>query len=157
MFKNSGITIVFFIVCVLVLAAAFGIGLGIRKMRTPEADKAPVAASEPNKREVARQQLPGGGREPRSGPVSEEDRARTRDERVEMVQRFESMSEEERAEFRAQMAQRFSGGPGGRRRDENLTPEERTAREEQRRQMNPRRRSWPPIPSAQSLSFLHMF
>jgi hypothetical protein len=118
--KQSGMTIVFVIVCIGVLVAAFAIGLCIREIRFSGAknESAPVAkpeksAAEIEARRAQARQMPGiGGRE-ESGASSPEDRAALVDQRAGMRERFENMNEEEREQFRAQIRERF----GGRRRD----------------------------------------
>jgi hypothetical protein len=112
--KKSGTTIVFVLVCVGVLIAAFAIGICIRKIRlgnesVTASEKSPIELAK--EREQARR-MPGiegmGG----SSELSPEQRAELVEQRAEMRQRFENMTEEEREEFRAQMREKFSGRRG---------------------------------------------
>lgn len=160
--KRSGTTIIFVIVCAVVLVAAYGIGIGIRKIRfqgTKTESKAVVESeksdtkpetgrietgqvsdsvadrSEPNlaaeegeqvaeqsanmpeeEPEKSRARMRGfGGRRPgrddRFQNLSEEERARIEEQRRQMREKWESMSEEERQEYRDQMRGR-SGSRG---------------------------------------------
>ena len=118
--KQSGTTIVFVLVCVGVLVAAFAIGISIRKIRFGGAGNESITATVPEKspgelernREQARR-MPGSGEMDRGGGLSPEERAELVEQRTGMRERFENMSEEEREKFRTQMRDRF----GGRRRD----------------------------------------
>ena len=143
-------TIVSVVVAVVVLVAAFAVGLCIREIRFRRVGAEPKAA-ETQKQSIASQPQtdrppaapmfgPGGpGRE--RGPSGEQ-RTGTVDDRAAMKERFENMSEEEREKFKSQMRDRFSGG--GRRRGggemfPNLTEEQRT---EMREQMEKLREQW---------------
>jgi len=118
--KQSGTTIVFVLVCVGVLVAAFAIGICIRKARFGdtgnESETAAVPEKSPSELETEREQarrMPGSGGMDRGSDLSPEDRAALVEQREGMRERFENMSEEEQEKFRAQMRDRF----GGRRRD----------------------------------------
>jgi len=118
--KQSGTTIVFVLVCVGVLVAAFAIGICIRKARFGGAENESATAIAPEKspselernRAQARQ-MPGSGEMDRGGDLSPEERTALVEQRTGMRERFENMSEEEKEKFKAQMRERF----GGRRRD----------------------------------------
>jgi hypothetical protein len=127
--KQSGSTTVFVIVCIAVLLAAYGIGIGIRGIRfravepeTSAAAKSDKPADESEEKTVAANtaaapESPGESEE----EVSGEEEPGPRPERPEgermmgrgMGERFQNMSEEERQEFMARMQQR-----GGSRRRE---------------------------------------
>jgi hypothetical protein len=139
--KRSGSTIIFFIVCAVVLAAALGVGLVIRGVRTSgQAEPTVKAVAEPNRTGPgpARGERPGFGREGRDQMMSEAERTRLRAERASMLERMENMTEEERAQAREQMAQRFGGGRRGGGRSSELSDEERARMDEERRQMRER-------------------
>ncbi len=130
--KQSGITRLFIFVCIAVLLAAYGVGLGVRKIRgvdtqasaaadtekpadKPEADGEEVVAkegdaesseevaaepsAEPDEEVVARPERPEGGRRRMMGGG--------------MGERFQNMSEEERAEAMARMRERMGDRRGG--------------------------------------------
>ncbi|MHC4557611.1 MAG: hypothetical protein ACYS80_09940 [Planctomycetota bacterium] len=118
-------TITSVIIAVVVLLAALGIGLCIREIRLKRAGVAsggdevqsPIPA-------------PGGGE--RKLAPSPEDRAKLVEERAELMERFENMSEEEREQFRAQTRERFAGRrPEGREGFQRLSEEERTKMREE--------------------------
>ncbi len=134
--KQSGTTIVFVLVCVGVLVAAYAIGVGIREIRfggdgneskTAIAPEKSPGELEMNPARVRR--MPGPGGMDRGGDLSPEERAGLVEQRAGMRERFENMSEEEREEFRAKMRDRF----GGRRRDmgPQLSEEDRTKMREE--------------------------
>lgn len=118
--KQSGKTIVFVIVCVGVLVAAFAIGICIRKIRFGGAGNESITAITPEKspselerdRAQARR-MPGSGGMDRGSDLSPEERTALVEQRTGMRERFENMTEEEKEKFRAQMRERF----GGRRRE----------------------------------------
>jgi len=127
--KQSGKSIVFVLVCIGVLVAAFAIGICIKEIRfggagkTAEVpEKSPVELA--REREQARR-MPDNGQTSTAGDLSPEQRAELVEQRAAMRDRFENMTDEEREAFRAQMRERFSG----RRRDMgpqlNLSDEER--------------------------------
>jgi len=118
--KQSGTTIVFVLVCVGVLVAAFAIGICIRKARFSGTGNEPVTATAPEKspielerERVQARRMPGSGGMDRGGDLSPTERTELVEQRAGMRERFENMSEEEQEKFRAQMRDRF----GGRRRD----------------------------------------
>lgn len=118
--KQSGTTIVFVIVCVGVLVAAFAIGICIRKARFGGDGNESTTAIAPEKSpselerdRVQARRMPGSGEMDRGGDLSPEERTELVGQREGMRGRFENMSEEEQEKFRAQMRDRF----GGRRRD----------------------------------------
>jgi len=130
--KKSGTTVVFVLVCIGVLVVAFVIGICIRKIRlgsesvTTKADvQSPGQLSKENQQAL---QLPAIEQSGRSNDLSPEQRAELVDQRAEMRQRFENMTDEEREAFRAQMRERF----GGRRSPQlQLSDEERTKMREE--------------------------
>jgi hypothetical protein len=136
--KKSGITILFVLVCIVVLAAAYGIGLWIKGMRLSGAKNESVAAAKSEKpagglegRQAQIRQMPGEDMN-NPGMPSPEERAELVEQRDAMRQRFENMTDEEREAFRAQMRERF----GGRRRGDmgsglQLSDEERAKMREE--------------------------
>ena len=117
--KQSGKTILFVLVCIGVLVAAFGIGTWIKKIRfsevKKESDTAAVAEKSPSELESGRasaRQMPGSGGMD-GGDLSPEQRTALADQRSGMRERFENMTDEEKEKFKTQMRDRF----GGRRRD----------------------------------------
>ena len=137
--KKSGITILFVLVCIAVLVAAYGIGLWIKEMRlggakneSGAAAKSEKSAGELEGRQAQIRQMPGNEDVNRPDMNSPEGRAALAEQRDAMRQRFENMTDEEREAFRAQMRERF----GGRRRGDmgpglQLTDEERTKMREE--------------------------
>lgn len=134
--KQSGTTIVFVIVCVVVLVAAYGIGLCIRQIRLGGAKNESAAAAKPEtpaagleSRQAQARQMPGAGAADRGGDLSAEQRTALAEQRAGMRERFENMTDEEREAFRAQMRERFSG----RRRDmgSQLSEEDRAKMREE--------------------------
>lgn len=116
--KQSGKTIVFVLVCVGVLVAAFAIGICIRKIRFDGAgnENESITAITPEKspseiemERVQARRMPGSGGMDRGGDLSPEERTALVERRSGMRERFENMSEEEQEKFRAQMRDRFGG------------------------------------------------
>jgi hypothetical protein len=144
--KKSGITILFVLVCIVVLVAAYGIGLWIKGMRLGGAKNESVAAAKSEKsagelegRQAQIRQMPGEDMNS-PGTPSPEERAALVEQRDAMRQRFENMTDEEREAFRAQMRERF----GGRRRGDmgpqlQLSDEERA---KMREEINALREKW---------------
>jgi hypothetical protein len=114
--KQSGTTVIFVLVCVGVLVAAFAIGICIRKARFGGSEDESITAIAPEKsprelemeREQARR-MPGTGGTDRGGELSTEERAELVKQREGMRERYENMTEEEQEQFRAKMRERFSG------------------------------------------------
>jgi len=134
--KQSGTTIVFVLVCIGVLVAAYAVGLGVREIRFSgaknESQTATVPDKSPSELERNRAQarrMPGSGEMDRGGNLSPEERTGLVEQRAGMRDRFENMTEEEREKFRAQMRDRF----GGRQRDmgPQLSEEDRTKMREE--------------------------
>ena len=150
--KKSGSTIVFVLVCVGVLVAAFAIGSWIREIRFSGAENESETATVPKKSpsELERQQeqarrMPGSGGMDRGSDLSSpEDRAALVEQRAGMKEGFENMSEEEQEKFKAQMRDRF----GGRRRDTGpqLSEEDRT---KMREEMEELRAKWEEMSEAE--------
>ena len=118
--KKSGKTILFVLVCIGVLVAAFGIGTWIKEIRFSGAENESETAAVPEKspgelesRLAQARRMPGSGGMDRGGDLSPEERAGLVEQRSGMREQFENMSDEEREKFRAQMRDRF----GGRQRD----------------------------------------
>lgn len=113
--KRSGTTIAFLLVCIVVLVAAYGIGLCIRQIRLggakneSAAAKPATSAAELESRQAQARQMPGAGAADRGGDLSAEQRTALAEQRAGMRERFENMTDEEREAFRAQMRERFSG------------------------------------------------
>lgn len=134
--KQSGTTIVFVLVCVGVLVAAFAIGICIRGIRFGGAGDESTTAIAPEKspseleRERAQaRRTPGSGGMDSGNDLSPEERTELVEQRAGMRERFENMTDEEREKFRAQMRERF----GGRRRDmgHELSEEDRAKMREE--------------------------
>ncbi len=135
--KQSGTTIIFAIICVAVLLAAFGVGICIREIRFSGTKNESKTGNELERDRPQGRPMPGPGSRNRARDASPEERAGLVEERAKMRERFENMSEEERQEYRARMRERF----GGRRRggeSQDLSEEERARLEEERRQMRER-------------------
>jgi Spy/CpxP family protein refolding chaperone len=112
--KKSGTTIVFVLVCVGVLVAAFAIGICIRKIRFGAENKSIATVPEKSPIELAREReqarrMPGNEGTGRDSELSPEQRAALVEQRAGMRDRFENMTDEEREAFRTQMRERFSG------------------------------------------------
>ena len=148
--KQSGTTVVFVLVCIGVLVAAFAIGICIRNIRlgnesiaTTAPEKSPSELAK--EREQARR-MPGTEGTGRSSELSPEQRAALVEERAGMRERFENMTEEEQEKFKAQMRERFSG----RRRDMGpqlqLSDEERT---KMREEIDALRENWDQMSEAE--------
>lgn len=139
--KRTGTSTIFVLVCALVLAASYGIGLGIREIRfrhaaalanvqpkiTPIAEKSQVSPAE-------QEQTPARARGRVRSNFSDEEETpefgQGMPSRPTMREDFENMTEEERA----QMRERFGRGRrGGSDRFANLSDEERAQMEEERR------------------------
>jgi hypothetical protein len=112
--KHSGKSIVFVLVCIGALVAAFAIGICIREIRlggsskTAEVpEKSPIELA--REREQARR-MPGTEGTSRAGDLSPEERTALVEQRAGMRERFENMTEEEQEQFKAKMRERFSGG-----------------------------------------------
>lgn len=144
--KRSGTTITFAIVCVAVLLASYGVGLGIREIRFRNVE----AQTTVNKKEVPtntlpQRQLTPAARSPEAGRPDATifgeggNRGGTQEEGMGRRGRrgggnFENLTEEERAQMRERSGRRGRGGMDF----ENLSEEERAAMEEQRQQMRER-------------------
>jgi uncharacterized membrane protein len=142
--KQSGTTIVFVLVCVGVLVAAFAIGVCIRGIRFGGAENESKTAIAPEKSpselerdRVQARRMPGPGGMDRGGDLSPEQRTGLVEQRAGMRERFENMTEEEREKFKTQMRDRF----GGRQRDmgPQLSEEDRT---KMREEMEELRAGW---------------
>jgi uncharacterized membrane protein len=140
--KQSGTSVVFVLVCIGVLVAAFAIGTWIREIRFSgaETETAAVPQKSPSELEISRAQarrMPGSGGMDGGADLSPEERAGIVEQRSGMKEQFENMSEEEREKFRAQMRDRF----GGRQRDAGpqLSEEDRT---KMREEMDALRAKW---------------
>ncbi|UCG55822.1 MAG: hypothetical protein JSU70_13235 [Phycisphaerales bacterium] len=128
-------TVTSIVIAVVVLLAAFGIGLGIREIRTWRAEVESAEQIQPVSSTPKRGTRP-------SGEPSQEQRAELKERRAETLERMANLSEAEQEQFRSQMRdrmQRFDAGPRGgrgggaspeerarmRERFENMTEEER--------------------------------
>lgn len=112
--KKSGTTIIFVLVCVGVLVAAFAIGICIRKIRLGAENESIATVPEKSPIELAREReqarrMPGIEGTGRDSELSPEQRAELVEQRAGMRERFENMTDEEREAFRAQMRERFGG------------------------------------------------
>lgn len=142
--KKSGMTIVFVIVCIAVLLAAYGVGVCIREVRFRRAPvESEVAVElekpsiEPQTGGVARDPMAARGPQGAEGRPSPERGAGFEGDRMAaMKERFENMSEEEKKEAMAQMRERF----GGRRREggQQLSEEDRAKMREEMEKLGER-------------------
>jgi len=151
--KQSGTTIVFVIVCIGVLVAAFVIGLCIRDVRmrgvkneSVSAVKTEKSAGGPENKQAQAVQMTGAPAMGADRELSPEDRASLAERRAGMRERFENMTEEEREQFRARMRERFSG----RRRD--MGPQLQLSEEERakmREEIDALRKNWDQMSEAE--------
>jgi hypothetical protein len=149
--KKSGTTIVFVLVCIGVLVAAFAIGICIRKIRFGAENKSIAAAPEKSPIELAREReqarrMPGNEGTGRDSELSPEQRAALVEQRAGMRERFENMTDEEREAFRAQMRERFSG------RRQNMGPQLQLSDEERakmREEIDALREKWDQMSEAE--------
>lgn len=151
--KQSGTTIVFVIVCIGVLVAAFAIGLCIREVRLSGAKNESATAVKSEKsagglesRQMQAKQMTGAPGMDRDRDLSPEERAALVERRAGMRERFENMTEEEREQFRAQMRERF----GDRRRD--MGPQLQLSEEERakmRKEIEALRERWDQMSEAE--------
>lgn len=132
--KQSGNSNLFALVCIAALLGAYGVGLGVRKIRGvgAEAEASPAVTldeqtDEPEEEAVAANENaePESADEPEEEVAQEQEEPDSQPERREgrrgmmgegMRERFQNMSEEERREAMAQMRERFGGrsrGDGG--------------------------------------------
>jgi len=154
-------TLISVIIAIVMLVAALGVGFSVKQFRANRAEKAVQAETEPKvEQSVEKAALPGRGERSRRAELTDEQRAEMQEERAQMRDRWENMSEEERRKFMAERGDRFDAGrrPGGARRPggmgmseeerqamrerfENMSEEEREkAREEMRQRFGGRRR-----------------
>ena len=123
--KRSGMTIVFVLVCAIVLVGAYGLGVCVREYRFRSAAVEPPVvaevqkpAAEPAAQGLAEGPAPAPGAPPGvpEGMPSPGDRPGFGGDRMAgMRERFENMSEEEKQQAMAQMREKF-----GSRRRENM-------------------------------------
>jgi hypothetical protein len=118
--KKQGTTIVFVLVCVIVLVASYGIGLCIREVRFSGVKKASAAVAKsekpaggPGSEQAQTGQTPGGGASEAAGNLTPDQGAALTDQRGGTRPRFENMTDAEREAFRNQMRDRFGGGRRG--------------------------------------------
>jgi hypothetical protein len=139
--RRSGTTITFVLVCIAILLASYGIGLGIRHFRFRNAAKQNSTLGEAVKQNTQAQttsqtrKMPPvvsdetGGHEQRFS-ARERPEGRTQNGEIDRRRPFENMSEEEISQMRERFGRRGRGGMEF----ENLSEEERAAMEERRRQ-----------------------
>ena len=141
--RRSGTTTTFVLVCIAVLLASYGIGLGIRQFRFRNAGNQSKISDETEKQNTAAQTSPQrgamtpAGSDEAGGPERgfsgrERPGGGPQDGETDRRRRFENMSEEEMSQMRGRSGRRR--GPGGGMGFENLSEEERAAMEERRRQ-----------------------
>jgi len=143
--KKSGFTMVFVIICIGVLVAAYGVGVCIREIRFRRArDETNVAAKtdkpeseSPPEGDAKRPTPPAGDQEPEDGPPRPMMGGRAGVPGMPTREELQNMSEEERREALARMRERF----GGRRREggPQLSEEDR---EKFREEMEALRARW---------------
>lgn len=146
--KRSGMTIVFVLVCGIVLVCAYGLGVCIREYRFRSAAVVPSVSAEVQKPAIspaaqslakvsepapaappgAPEEMPSPGERPGFGG----------DRMAEMRERFNNMSEEERQQAMAQMRERF----GNRRRGEGMPQLSEEDREKMRVEIEDLRNRW---------------
>lgn len=120
-FSNKAVSLV---VIAAVLLAAGGVGLLIRQARTgnSRAGAQPVAGGEDTSSPPP---LPLQGLDRRGTADTPEDRAKLKEQRAQILKKLESLTEEEKEQFRARVSARYSSRPAGRRGFQNLSPEQR--------------------------------
>jgi hypothetical protein len=151
--KQSGTTIVFVIVCIGVLVAAFAIGLCIREVRLSGAKNESASAVKPEKsaggpesRQEQTERMAGAPGMEGDSDLSPEERAALVERRAGMRERFENMTDEEKEQFRAQMRERFSGGRRGMGSQLQLSDEERA---KMREEIDALRKNWDQMSEAE--------
>lgn len=116
-----------------VLAAAWGIGRYIREVRLQRAGAAdsPKIAHPGTKPAGPERPMPGPG-PGRKQELSEQEKARLKEQRGKMIENVESMSEQEKEKFRAQVREKFSPSlPPDRQGFPQMAPEEMAKLKEQ--------------------------
>jgi hypothetical protein len=151
--KQSGTTVVFVIVCIGVLVAAFAIGLCIREVRFSGAKDESAKAVKPEKstgglesRQAQEGRMAGTPGMDGDRELSPEERTELVERRAGMKERFENMTDEEREQFRAQMRERFSGGRRGMGPQLQLSEEERA---KMREEIDALRKNWDQMSEAE--------
>jgi len=120
------------VAAVVVLAAAWGIGRYIREVRLQRAGavNSPKIA-QPGTKPGPERPMPGPG-PGRKQELSEQEKARLKEQRGKMIENVESMSEQEKEKFRAQMREKFSPSlPPDRQGFPQMAPEEMAKLKEQ--------------------------
>ncbi len=120
-FSNRAVSL---IVIVAVLLAASGVGLLIRRARMGNSQAGPQAGAEVDDTSSQSPMSPHGldGRWTADTP---EERAKLREQRAQILKKMESLTEEEKEQFRARIRARYSGQRAGPRGFQNLSPEQR--------------------------------
>jgi len=121
--KRSGMTVVFVLVCAIVLVGAYGLGVCVREYRFRSAAVGQPVTAEVQKpaAEPAAQGLAGGLATAPAAPPGAPDGMPSPGERpgfggdrmAGMRDRFENMSEEERQQAQAQMREKYGFAPRG--------------------------------------------
>ncbi len=116
--------VVSLIVIAAVLLAAGGVGLLIRRARIGNSQAGPEAVAGVDDASSQSPMSPDrlDGRRTAGTP---EERAKLKEQRAEILKKMESLTEEEKEQFRARVSARYSSRPAGRRGYENLSPEQR--------------------------------
>lgn len=146
--KRSGTTVVFVLVCAIVLVAAYGVGVCVREYRFRRAGVEPQAAAEVKKptaepltEGIAKALPPAPASEgPQGMPSPGEGPGPAGDKMAGMRQRFENMSEEERQQAMTQMRDRVGGRQGRQREGMPQLSEEDRAK--MREEMDALRARW---------------
>ncbi len=107
-----------------VLLVAGGVGLLIRRAHTGNSQAGPQTVAGVDD---ASSQSPMSlhGLEGRRTADTPEERAKLKEQRAEVLKKMESLTEEEKEQFRARVSARYSSRPAGRRGFQNLSPEQR--------------------------------
>jgi hypothetical protein len=122
-FSNRAVSLM---VIVAALLAVGGVGLLIRRARTGNSQAGPQAVAGVDDASSQSPRLPDGldGRRTVGTP---EERAKLKEQRAEILRKMESLTEEEKEQFRARVSARYSSRQAGRRGFQNLSPQEREA------------------------------
>ena len=119
-----------------VLAAAWGIGRYVREVRLQRAGTVnPPRITQPVKKPGPERPMPGPG-PGRNQELSEQEKARLKEQRGKMIEKAENMSAEEKEKFRAQVREKFSpSSPADRQGFPQMSPEEMAKQKEQWQKM----------------------
>jgi|GEM_PF-1165155 len=120
------------VAAVVVLAAAWGIGRYIREVRLQHAeDVNSPKTTQPGTKPSPERPIPGPG-PGRKQELSEQEKARLKEQRGKMIEKADNLSEQEKEKFRAQVREKFSPSqPPDRQGFPQMSPEEMAKLKEQ--------------------------